>query len=298
MRARERQVRLVATQLLDQLDIGAPPIDPIAIAEAKRLALEDVDLPDTVYGALVKDGNRFVIYVSRSCPTSGHRNFTVAHELGHYHIPGHIDVLFAGGREIALSEGGHFRDYENREEREADWFASELLAPRRMVLPRIRHLPASIDTLLSLAEEFATSITMMALRYTELTDEAVATVLSYQEQAEWVICSKRIREHGWSRSLQRRDFVPAHTATRGLAGDEEAIRRTEQRTSSNLMCEWFEGAPEELEVGEDAMGLGRFGRVLTFLVVPELPDPDDLAERGKDAGERDWRDALRGYRLD
>lgn len=65
------------------------------------------------------------------------------------------------------------------------------------------------------------------------------------------------------------------------------------------MCEWFDGAPAGVEVCEDALGLGAYGRVLTVLHLPDVPDPEELDE-GAASGEEgsgDWRDALRGYRL-
>ena len=49
---------------------------------------------------------------------------------------------------------------------------------------------------------------------------------------------------------------------------------------------------------EEAIGLGAYERVLTVLQIPDLPDPDEAEERdAEDDGPRDWRDALRGYRL-
>ena len=76
-------------------------------------------------------------------------------------------------------------------------------------------------------------------------------------------------------------------------------RSGETRSAASLLCEWFEGAPDDLEVEEDAVGLGSFGRVLTILVAPELPHPDELQEKAdRSDHDRDWRDGLRGYELD
>lgn len=42
--------------------------------------------------------------------------------------------------------------------------------------------------------------------------------------------------------------------------------------------------------------LGAYGRVLV-LAIPDLPDADEVNEREFEEEDRDWRRALRGYRL-
>lgn len=244
-----------------------------------------------------RGGNRFGIFVSDSCPTVGHRRFSVAHELGHYHIDGHVDAMFRDDAEVVESSGGLFRDRRDRHEREADWFASELLVPANQFLSRIRGGHARIEVIQELAREFETSLSMTAIRYAELTDRAVASILSCDGQIEWAAFSGRIREHCWSWQLQRRDLIPPGTATSCVIRDPTGILSPAKASDSGLVCEWFEGAPADLEVEEDAIALGRFGRVLTFLLIPGLPDPDELTVPSTGGNEEDWRAALRGYRM-
>ena len=122
----------------------------------------------------------------------------VAHELGHYHIDGHVEAMFLRDVEVVESSGGLFRKRNDRHEREADWFASELLVPANPFVSRISSEQASIEVIRGLAREFATSLSMTAIRYAELTDRAVASILSRDGQIEWAALSVRIREHGWS----------------------------------------------------------------------------------------------------
>lgn len=298
MNRREREVRAYATELLGDLGLNAPPIDPDWIAREVELSVEEKPLSPGVFGALWKKGNSFGIFVSDSCPTVGHRRFSVAHELGHYHIDGHVEAMFVGDVEVVESSGGLFRDRNDRCEREADWFASELLVPTNPFVSRIDNEQACIEVIRGLAGEFETSLSMMAIRYAELTDRAVASILSRGGQIEWAAFSKRIREHDWSWGLQKRDLIPPGTATLSLIGDTTGFLSPVNRSDSGLVCEWFEGALSELELEEDAIALGRFGRVLTFLLIPSLPDPDELARQSGDDEDGDWRDALRGYRMD
>ena len=161
-------------------------------------------------------------------------------------------------------------------EREADWFASELLVPTEQLVSRIEGQPASIRTLESLAEAFQTSLTMMAIRYAELTDRATASVLSRDGQVEWVFCSRRLGEHDWSLTLRKRDPIPPDTATVSLARDLPelsggetrsaawaGLRLVRRRTHASRKCD------------EDAIEMGSYGRVLTLLVLGGLRAPDD-----------------------
>ena len=91
MNQREHEVRRCATELLDELGVDVPPVDPVWIARQEGLSVEEKQLSTGVFGALWKRGDSFGIIVSQSCPTIGHRRFSLAHELGHYHVDGHVD---------------------------------------------------------------------------------------------------------------------------------------------------------------------------------------------------------------
>ena len=275
MSPREREVRQCATDLLTHLRVASPPVDPEQIARRQGLVVEEKPLPSGVYGALWKKGNRFGIIVSDACPTPGHRRFSLAHELGHYHVDGHVDAMFAGTTGIVESAGGFHPGRKSPLEREADWFASELLVPAEQLVSRIEGQPASIRTLESFAEAFQTSLTMMAIRYAELTDRATASVLSRDGRVEWVFCSRRLGEHDWSRTLRKRDPIPPDTATLSLAQDLPELSGGETRSAAGLARDWFDDAPTHLKVQEDAIEMGSYGRVLTLLVLGGLRAPDD-----------------------
>lgn len=269
MSPRESEVRRCATDLLAHLSVTGIPVDPVWIARRQGLAVEEGPLPSGVYGVLWKKGNRFGIIVSDACPTPGHRRFSLAHELGHYHIDGHLDAMFAGDAERVESEGEFLHNRKSRLEREADWFASELLVPASQLGPRIDEEPASIGTLQSLADQFRTSLTMMAIRHAELTDLSTASILSRDGRVEWVFCSHRLARHDWSRALQKGDTVPPGTATLSLARDLPGLSGGETRSAAGPARDWFDGASPHLEVEEDAVEMGSYGRVLTLLVVRE-----------------------------
>ena len=159
MGQREREVRSAATALLDEVGYSTTPIDPFDIARSKGIRIEErAGLPRDVFSAMYKDASGFGIVISKACYGLGHRVFTAAHELGHYHIEGHLEEMFVAGNGQVLSVGGHFRSRKDPKEREADWFASELLAPRALARPVVLDLPGTIDNLSLFADQFGVSL--------------------------------------------------------------------------------------------------------------------------------------------
>src|SRR5688500_1035414 len=131
--ANEVGARQRALEVLDDCGISEAPIVPEQIAAAFPFTLRietSSQFPPGAYGALFKFGNDFRIVLATTCPTEGHRRFTLAHELGHFHLDGHLEVLFDRGVNVHMSNDNHFRAMRRPWfESEADAFASELLMP-------------------------------------------------------------------------------------------------------------------------------------------------------------------------
>lgn len=301
MSHRERTIRRLAVEVVDEVGVTNFPLDPTLVAEAKDLRVEEEDFStEGIFGALILEGGHFRILVSRGCFGSGHRRFTIAHELGHYHIPGHLDELMSAGGGVKPSLGGHFRNQRVPEEREADWFASELLVPTAYGTRWVSSRQPTTESLQELADTFGVSLTCAGIRFAELTSAAVAVILALDGQIEWVAMSDRVRDHRWARKYWKQEDAPSRSVTVGLAQSPESVRQGERRDGSQLLCEWFEGAPPDLEVEEEVLGLGRYGRTLTLLTMPDLLDPEDFEEvqqEHEESGTGDWRDALRGFRM-
>lgn len=299
--ANESKARRVANEVLDVLSISQFPIDPDAIAD--RLGIEVVDapgFPPHCYGGLVLSEGRFRIVVSTQCPSPGLRRFTVAHEIGHASIDEHTESLRwadQSGEQVALSEG-HFRSRKDPIEVEADYFASELLMPRRWAQNLVDTLPPGLDAIRELARRFDTSLVSAAVRYATLSTLPVVVILSKNREIEWITRSQRADEATFIRfHAAKETWSPPGSATRQLAEDPDAVRAALQASTAGYLSEWFPRAPEDLRVEVDAIGLGSYGRVLSLLMCPDLPDPDDLYTGEDDAGydgeDQDWKSTMR-----
>ncbi len=268
MSAREREVRQCAADLLARFGIKGPPVDPDWIVRRQGLKIRTIredQFPPGVFSALWKQGDRFGIVVSKSCPTTEHRRFSVAHELGHYNLDGHMEQTGAVlGGTIAIAErlGG---DREAQFEDEANWFASELLAPAAHLAPRVARVEPSIESVRGLADDFGTSLTMMAYRYAELTDRILAAVCCFEGFVERVFLSESLRNLDWHGSLTAGNPVPEGTLTSSLT-QTGYLPSGQARPSPGMAHDWFIGAPAGLEIQEDAVYLSGYERVLTLLI--------------------------------
>lgn len=119
------------------------------------------------------------------------RNFTIAHELGHFHL--HIDSM-------ALAKS--FNDDErtlnqwssdNRQESEANAFAAELLLPRPLVTNHLKTQALDWPSIELLAQKCHASLRATARRCVELSSEAIALVVTDGKNIRWTAKSPSFR---------------------------------------------------------------------------------------------------------
>ncbi len=301
--ANEAGARQRALEVLEECGVDQAPVVPEQIAAAFPLPLPietSSKFPPSAYGALFKFGNDFRIVLASTCPTEGHRRFTLAHELGHFHLDGHLDVLFDRGVNVHMSNDDHFRGLRRPWfEIEADAFASELLMPGPHAARIVAGGGGGLTIVEAIADTFQTSLSAAAIRYAALTDDAAIVVVTYDATIEWISFAPRCDEHWWARRRLKGEWVPRNSGTGRLAADAARIAKSDRVSDRGLLSDWFDKAPA-IEVLEDAIGLGTYGRVLTVLNCPTLPTVDALREREERAARRDedYRRTLSGWSWD
>jgi Zn-dependent peptidase ImmA (M78 family) len=157
-----------AIAIHNQFPIQEPPVPVEDIARKLGADLTYEAFEGDVSGMLFRDRSRAVIGVnSRHAPTR--QRFTVAHECGH--------LLMHKGTPMFIDRFAqvNWRDGEsNREEREANAFAAELLMPRQLIDKEIdrvisRRRDVTFDEVVSeLAKRFRVSGQAMTYRLTNL----------------------------------------------------------------------------------------------------------------------------------
>jgi IrrE N-terminal-like domain len=115
--------------------ISAFPVEPIDIACELDIEVVAKPVREGASGMLLRVGNSYGIVYAGHIDNPGFERFSIAHELGHYFLPGHIDAVL-GDSDIHESYAGF--ESGDRYEVEADHFAAALLMPRQMFSAALR----------------------------------------------------------------------------------------------------------------------------------------------------------------
>ena len=132
--------------LRDEFKIKRLPIDPIAIARSRDIHVEAMpEDHDGVSGMFIHAHGKSAIAYATHINNKGFQNFSIAHELGHCFLPGHIDAVLPNGETLHESRGGFVSD--DRYELEADHFAAGLLMPSYLFLSAMERAGEGLDAI-------------------------------------------------------------------------------------------------------------------------------------------------------
>jgi hypothetical protein len=284
---------LQAHEVLNRLQISSLPVDPFAVANGRDIAhQEKPSLGPGISGCLMKVGDAFGILYSSRFASEGFKRFNVAHELGHYFLPGHIEALFGAGQQFHQSESGFTSD--DKYEREADSFAASLLMPKLLFKAACGKGGQGLAGIETLAGLCVTSLTATAIRFAKLCDEPVAVVCSVGNRVQFAFMSKPLQDMRGLTWIRKGSGLPSGTATANFNKDEDNVKKGKRVTSTSTLDTWFDGnCPSELT--EEVVGLGDYGKTLTVLWSDSLPEPDEPEESEENEDEsllpsQRWRD--------
>lgn len=267
------QAELRASEVIAKRNISALPVDPFAIAAREGILCEKISPSSSgISGCLLKSADRFGIFYSDSFSSDGFRRFTIAHELGHYFLDGHFEHIFAEGNVRHQSNSEFTSD--DRCEREADAFAAALLMPRTLFKAACARTKPGLEAVEVLAGQCGTSLTATAIRYAVLSDDPIAVVCSKDNRVQFAFMSDSLAERQGLTWIKKNSGIPEGTATTTFNKDPKNVAKARRVTSSSTMDAWFD-CGGSLEVVEQVVGLGSYGRTLTVLWGESLPDPDE-----------------------
>ena len=270
------QSELRAGEVIQQHNISALPVDPFSIAKNESILCREFEaIAPGISGCLMKVGDKFGIFYSDRFPSDGFRRFTVAHELGHYFLEGHIAYLFSQGNERHESESGFISD--DRYEREADAFAAALLMPEELFKGVCARVKPGLRAVEALAQQCGTSLTATAIRYAILSDDPITVICSKDNRVQFALMSATLKERRGLNWIKKNSGIPDGTATATFNKDPKNVTQARRVTSRSTMDAWFD-CGGSLEVVEEVVGLGSYGRTLTVLWGESLRDPDEEEE--------------------
>lgn len=266
---------LAAEQLIKGRDITALPVDPFAIARERDITVAAKPASHAgVSGMLIRVENEFAIAYATHIDSEGFQRFSVSHELGHYFLPGHVDAVI-GDNGIHESRAGFAS--KDRYEMEADGFAAGLLMPRHLFFPALQRAGDGLAAIKSLGELCKTSLHATAIRYAQCTRDPMAIVVSVGNAIEHCFMSAALKNLDGIDWLRKRELVPRGTPTFAFNQDAENVRRAVRIEEASNLQQWF-GGRRSIEINEDVIGLGRYGKTLTVLYDMAIPDAEDEAD--------------------
>jgi len=278
-----------ARQVLKEHRIAALPVDPVAIAKAVGIAV--IPKPATnggVSGMLIRHGNDFAIGYATHIPSKGFQNFSIAHELGHYFLEGHVDAVLRHG-DVHQSRAGSFSS-DDRYEQEADHFAVELLMPEDLFKMALGRAGSGFAAIERLAGQCVTSLTATAIRYGKYTDDVAAVVVSEGTKVLFCVMSEELKTLAGSNRISKGDTLPPGCPTDLFNRASDRIARAERETGESPLQDWI-GGNRNVDLIEDVVGLGGYGRTLTVLTAKDVVDVEEL-EQDEDI-EESWTPRFR-----
>lgn len=111
---------------------GSPASKLQKIIAVEGIKFREIDDNEQFLGALVKSSKGiWYIYINKNIEHIGRKNFTTAHELGHFVLQHTLHKTSFWCTESDINENG---EAAHEQEREADYFASCFLLPRDRVI--------------------------------------------------------------------------------------------------------------------------------------------------------------------
>lgn len=250
------------------------PVCPFAIAQ--KLEIEVNSLPSHskgVSGMLLRHGNEFGILYATYLDNAGFQRFCISHELGHYCLPGHPESVLSDG--LHTSHAGFIS--KDRYELEADHFAAGLLMPGFLFNPAMDEAGCGLNAIELLADVCNTSLTSTAIRYAQHTPEAAAIIISTGNEVNYCFMSDTLKELQGLNWLRKGTPLPLSTLTRTFNSNPSNVLLAKRDESETDLQEWF-GSELNIEMQEEVIGLGGYGRTLTVVSTSTLPDQEELDE--------------------
>lgn len=279
-----------AEQLAEQVvrDCGLTlPVDVLSLAQSNGILVSAKPAAAMgVSGMLVRSGDDFAIGYATHVRSEGFQRFSIAHELGHFYLPGHPEHIFSSGS-VHESRAGFASG--DPIELQADHFAAGLLMPSALFAKEAAKYSDGFTAIEKLAEICKTSLTASAIRYSEITDAALAVIVSSRSSVEYCFLSPAMRRVKGLTFLKKGSVLPRESLTRNFNQTPENVSLGRRVDDSTDLQFWFR-CDDEIDASEEVIGLGDYGKTLTIITA----DVDE--GNNADDGDKPWGQPQFRYR--
>jgi len=238
--SRKLEIEDYAEWILEDYYADTHEINPFIITYDEGIPLFEKDY-DSSFKAMIQFAeNRFWIYVNKKdgeAYNAAEMRFSAAHELGHYFIPEHREKLMNEGI-LSFSDGEAVVSGDIYE-KEAEFFASCLLMPRKHFLQDIEAEELSFNRVVALADKYKVSLTAILLRYMYLSRLPMMIICSRNGSKGW-----KTKGNGfpfWDLNLGENYEAPASTAPQLYFTQNVAVTNETRNIPADL---WFKPKTE------------------------------------------------------
>jgi Zn-dependent peptidase ImmA (M78 family) len=245
-----------ATYLLEGLGEDSLPINPLKICKKMGVYHREDDL-GKLDGMLLLDvsKNQSLICVNNRIIDQARKNFTTAHELGHFCMHCYERNTFYCSSDSVES----FKSSIDPIELSANEFAAELLMPAFIYKPLIDSIDADWDCIKELANKSQTSLQSTAIRFVDLTNAACCLIMSKDRRIMWFRKSAEFQPFVQMEGrLLSRDSI-AYSIFKG----NEPSDHFEDVKANNWVS--GRGVNKYTEILEWSLPINSYGQVLTLL---------------------------------
>lgn len=257
------EIDCIASEVRVMMNQHSPPIDVFQVAKQEGVLLAPGNYGKEFNGRIEfhRKSGKFILFYPdpENAPYPMRIRFSISHELGHYYLPEHRQLLLTGRSHYSQTDFVS----DNSLEREADLFAASLLIPTNVLQEFcVKKDFYTLKELIDLANTWQTSVTSAAIRYVQWASECCAIVLSQNKRIVFYIPSDDAGYRGFQ-WLGQREVAP-RSATIEAHENQGSGQVFEMDSRTDM---WFTDRRASLKLWEEAFPLGYTGLVLTMLTL-------------------------------
>ncbi|MBS1960493.1 MAG: ImmA/IrrE family metallo-endopeptidase [Bdellovibrionales bacterium] len=257
-----------AQKLLEDLGINSFPIVPRAICEQLKIHYFEEPFPTYEGTIIFKKVDEYIamIGVNSNILEQGRKNFTCAHELGHFCMDYNTNL------ECSRTDIGSYRKAMKLIERRANQFSAELIFPKTLIPAEFKNGEPAWDLIKKLAELSHASLEASANRFIDITSQPCAFVVSENGRVLYARPSSAFgaRFDFEDRTVSRLSMAHAAHNQNAIDDDFQVIAAdvwlpSNRKTNNTEILEW-------------SLPLNSYGKVLTILWNDSGEDFEDAEE--------------------
>ncbi|MCH8156371.1 MAG: ImmA/IrrE family metallo-endopeptidase [Nitrospinae bacterium] len=248
-----------AQLFLEELGITSLPVNIEEVCQKQKISYSEFSMsPIDGISHFQPRTDKKLIVVNSDIREIGRKNFTAAHEIGHWCL----DVNLMNGKPfICKKEEVGFQEYSAKScEKLADEFASEFLMPRKLFKELMADCPPAWNEIERLSEHCKTSLLATAIKFMQLTEHFCVLVVNDKNgRISYFRPSRYFYQYI---DMNSRKVKPESFAFKALNGGE--VPTTFCLTKAeNWLSDY--GINPDPEILEWSLPLNSYGKVLTIL---------------------------------